>query len=181
MSKKFVTILIMGVAGSGKTTVAKLLSKKINAFLIEADDYHSKKNIDKMSAGIPLNDIDRYDWLIKIKEEIYKRKKIQNLIVACSALKEKYRSILNIKEDYLVYLKITKKTAKTRIKNRKDHFMPDSLVYSQFAFLEEPDACITLEETLTPEETTSHLTSIIRDKFRLWKIKLIITEIYLKK
>ena len=56
MSEKFFTILIMGVAGSGKTTIAKLLSKKINAFLIEADDYHSKKNIDKMSTGIPLND-----------------------------------------------------------------------------------------------------------------------------
>ena len=70
MSEKFFTILLMGVAGSGKTTIAKLLSKKINAFLIEADDYHSKNNIDKMSAGIPLNDNDRYDWLIKIKEEI---------------------------------------------------------------------------------------------------------------
>ena len=159
----------MGVAGSGKTTVAKLLSKKINALFIEADDYHSKNNIDKMSAGIPLNDDDRYDWLIKIKEEIYKRKKIQNLVVACSALKEKYRSILNIKEDYLVYLKITKKTAKTRIKNRKDHFMPDSLVDSQFDILEEPDVCITLEEILTPEETTSHLTSIIKNKFNYEK------------
>ena len=117
MSEKFVTILIMGVAGSGKTTIAKLLSKKINAFLIEADDYHSKNNVDKMSAGIPLDDDDRYDWLIKIKEEIDKRKSFQNLVVACSALKEKYRSILNVKEDYLVYLKITKNTAKTRIKN----------------------------------------------------------------
>lgn len=165
MSEKFFTILIMGVAGSGKTTIAKLLSKKINAFLIEADDYHSKNNIDKMSAGIPLNDDDRYDWLIKIKEEINKRKSFQNLVVACSALKEKYRSILNVKEDYLVYLKITKKTAKTRIKNRKDHFMPDSLVDSQFAILEEPDACITLKETLIPEEATSHLTSIIKNKF----------------
>ena len=164
MSKNFFTILIMGVAGSGKTTIAKLLSKKINAFLIEADDYHSKKNIDKMSAGIPLNDNDRYDWLIKIKEEIDNRKNFQNLVVACSALKEKYRSILNIKEDYLVYLKITKRTAKTRIKNRKDHFMPDSLVDSQFAILEEPNVCITLEETLTPEEATLHLTSIIRNK-----------------
>ena len=117
MSEKFFTILIMGVAGSGKTTIAKLLSKKINVFLIEADDYHSKKNKDKMSAGIPLNDNDRYDWLIKIKEEIDKRKNFQNLVVACSALKEKYRSILNVEEDYLVYLKITKKTAKRRIKN----------------------------------------------------------------
>ena len=165
MSEKFFTILIMGVAGSGKTTVAKLLSKEINAFLIEADDYHSKKNIDKMSAGIPLNDDDRYGWLIKIKEEIEKRKKIQNLVVACSALKEKYRSILHVKEDYLVYLKITKKTAKTRIKNRKDHFMPYSLVDSQFAILEEPNVCITLDETLIPEEIISHLTSIIKNKF----------------
>ena len=162
MREKFFTILIMGVAGSGKTTIAKLLSKKINAFLIEADDYHSKKNIDKMSAGIPLNDDDRYDWLIKIKKEIDKRKNFQNLVVACSALKEKYRSILNVKEEYLVYLKITKNTAKTRIKNRQGHFMPDSLVNSQFAILEEPNVCITLDETLTPDEMTSHLTSIFK-------------------
>ena len=165
MSEKFVTILIMGVAGSGKTTIAKLLSKKINAFLIEADDYHSKNNIDKMSVGIPLNDDDRYDWLVKIKEEIDKRKSFQNLVVACSALKEKYRSILNIKEEYLVYLKITKNTAKTRIKNRQGHFMPDSLVNSQFAILEEPDVCITLDETLKPDEMITHLTSIIKNKF----------------
>ena len=162
MSDKFVTIFIMGVAGSGKTTIAELLSKKINAFLIEADDYHSKNNIDKMSAGIPLNDDDRYDWLVKIKENIDKRKSLQNLVIACSALKEKYRSILNIKEDYLVYLKISKNTAKTRIKNRQNHFMPDSLVESQFAILEEPDACITLDETLTPDEMTLHLTSIFK-------------------
>ena len=151
MSDKFVTIFIMGVAGSGKTTIAELLSKKINAFLIEADDYHSKNNIDKMSPSIALNDDDRYDWLVKIKENIDKRKSFQNLVIACSALKEKYRSILNIKEDYLIYLKISKNTAKTRIKKRQDHFMPESLVESQFAILEEPDACITLDETLTPD------------------------------
>ena len=152
----------MGVAGSGKTTIAKLLSKKINAFLIEADDYHSKNNIDKMSAGIPLNDDDRYDWLIKIKEVLDKRKSFKNLVIAYSALKEKYRSILNVKEDYLVYLKISKNTAKRRIKKRQDHFMPDSLVESQFAILEEPDICITLDETLTPDEIASYLTSIFK-------------------
>ena len=142
----------MGVAGSGKTTIAKLLSKKINAFLIEADDYHSKNNIDKMSAGYPLNDDDRYDWLIKIKEVLDKRKSFKNLVIAYSALKEKYRSILNVKEDYLVYLKISKNTAKRRIKKRQDHFMPDSLIESQFAILEEPYISITLDETLTPDE-----------------------------
>ena len=160
MSNKFVTILIMGVASSGKTTIAELLSKIINAFLIEADDYHSKNNINKMSAGIRLNDDDRYDWLVIIKEKIYKRKSFQNLVIACSPLKGGYRSILNIKEDYLVYLKISKNTAKKRIKNRQDHFMADSLVESQFAILEEPEAYITLDETLTPDKMTSHLTSI---------------------
>ena len=70
MNKKFVTFLIMGVAGSGKTTIAEKLCKKMNAFLIEGDDYHSKNNVKKMSSGIPLNDEDRHDWLIKIREEI---------------------------------------------------------------------------------------------------------------
>ena len=162
MSDKFVTILIMGVAGSVKSSIAKLLSKKINAFLIEADEYHSKNNVDNMSAGIPLNDDDRYDWLIKIKKEIDKRKIFRNLVIACSALKVKYRSILNIKEDYLVYLKISKNTAKIRINNRQDHFMANSLVESQFAILEEPDVCITLDETITANKMSSHLTSIFK-------------------
>ena len=117
-----------------------------------------------MKNNIPLNDDDREEWLDQINKEI-KKFRNKNVVIACSALKEKYRSILDVKEDYLVYLKITKKTAKTRIKNRKDHFMPDSLVDSQFAILEEPDVCITLEETLTPEEVTSHLTSILKNKF----------------
>ena len=75
MNKKYSTFLIMGVAGSGKTSVAEKLSKKINAHFIEADNFHSKENIAKMSAGKPLNDEDRHGWLIKIKEEINKRKK----------------------------------------------------------------------------------------------------------
>ena len=72
-----------------------------------------------MSVGIPLNDDDRYDWLVKIKKEINKRKSFQNLVVACSALKQKYKSIISVKKDYLVYLKITKNTAITRIKIEK--------------------------------------------------------------
>ena len=162
MNKKFFTFLIMGVAGSGKTTIAQKLLKKVNASLIEGDDYHSKNNIAKMSDGIALNDEDRYDWLIKIKDEILKRQKSQNLIVTCSALKEKYRSILEVKNYNLVYLKISKETARKRIKSRKNHFMPDSLVESQFSILEEPNNSITLNETLKPDEIINKLMLIIK-------------------
>ena len=163
MNDQFITFLIMGVAGSGKTTIAQKLTKEINAFLIEADDYHSKNNIKKMSSGIPLNDEDRYDWLVKIREEIIKRQKTQNLVVTCSALKEKYRSILNVKNYYLVYLKINKETARKRINNRRDHFMPDSLVESQFSILEEPKKAITLDQSLNPEEMVNQLMLIFKD------------------
>ena len=163
MNDQFITFLIMGVAGSGKTTIAQKLTEEINAFLIEADDYHSKNNIKKMSSGIPLNDEDRYDWLVKIREEIIKRQKTQNLIVTCSALKEKYRSILNVKNYYLVYLKINKETARKRINNRRDHFMPDSLVESQFSILEEPKKAITLDQSLNPDEMVNQLMLIFKD------------------
>ena len=163
MNDQFITFLIMGVAGSGKTTIAQKLTEEINAFLIEADDYHSKINIKKMSSGIPLNDEDRYDWLVKIREEIIKRQKTQNLVVTCSALKEKYRSILNVKNYYLVYLKINKETARKRINNRRDHFMPDSLVESQFSILEEPKKAITLDQSLKPDEMVNQLMLIFKD------------------
>jgi gluconokinase len=162
MSNNFFTFLIMGVAGSGKTTIAKKLLKKINGFLIEGDDYHSKQNIDKMSSGIPLNDDDRHDWLVKIKNEINKRKNKQNIIVTCSALKEKYRSILGAHNYNLVYLKISKKTAQNRIRARQGHFMPDSLVDSQFAILEEPLNSITLNESLKADEMVDELVSIYK-------------------
>ena len=163
MNDQFITFLIMGVAGSGKTTIAQKLTEEINAFLIEADDYHSKNNIKKMSSGIPLNDEDRYDWLVKIREEIIKRQKTQNLVVTCSALKEKYRSILNVKNYYLVYLKINKETARKRINNRRDHFMPDSLVESQFSILEEPKKAITLDQSLNPDEMVNQLMLIFKN------------------
>jgi len=158
MNRKYSTFLIMGVAGSGKTSVAEKLSKKINAHFIEADNFHSKENIAKMSAGKPLNDEDRYGWLIKIKEEINKRKKFQNLVVACSALKEKYRLILDVKYYHLIYLKIDKKTAKFRMNNRKGHFMPDSLIDSQFEILEEPQKCIIFEQNLNQDQIVDEIT-----------------------
>ena len=157
MKNKFITILLMGVAGAGKTTVGKVLTDKINGYFIEADDFHGKNNIKKMSAGIPLNDNDRYDWLIKIKNEILKRKEKQNLIVACSSLKEKYRELLGIGNYKLVFLKVDKLTAKNRINNRDDHFMPETLVDSQFSILEEPENTLVFEQSLNQDQIVNEI------------------------
>ena len=166
MSDKFCTFLIMGVAASGKTTIAEKLAKKINGFLIEGDDYHPKENIDKMSSGVALNDNDRYEWLLKIKNEILNRNKNQNLVVTCSALKEKYRTLLGPQNFNLVYLKVSKKTALQRIRARKGHFMPDSLVDSQFAILEEPQKSIVLDESLNINEIVEKLVSIYKSAYQ---------------
>ena len=157
MKNKFITILLMGVAGAGKTTVGKVLTDKINGYFIEADDFHGKNNIKKMSAGIPLNDNDRYDWLIKIKNEILKRKEKQNLIVACSSLKEKYRELLGIGNYKLVFLKVDKLTAKNRINSRDDHFMPETLVDSQFSILEEPENALVFEQSLNQDQIVNEI------------------------
>lgn len=166
MSDKFCTFLIMGVAASGKTTIAEKLAKKINGFLIEGDDYHPKENIDKMSSGVALNDNDRYEWLLKIKNEILNRNKNQNLVVTCSALKEKYRTLLGPQNFNLVYLKVSKKTALQRIRARQGHFMPDSLVDSQFAILEEPQKSIVLDESLNINEIVEKLVSIYKSAYQ---------------
>ena len=166
MSDKFCTFLIMGVAASGKTTIAEKLAKKINGFLIEGDDYHPKENIDKMSSGVALNDNDRYEWLLKIKNEILNRNKNQNLVVTCSALKEKYRTLLGPQNFNLVYLKVSKKTALQRIRSRQGHFMPDSLVDSQFAILEEPQKSIELDESLNINEIVEKLVSIYKSAYQ---------------
>lgn len=166
MSNKFCTFLIMGVAASGKTTIAEKLAKKINGFLIEGDDYHTKENIDKMSSGVALNDNDRYEWLLKIKNEILNRNKNQNLVVTCSALKEKYRTLLGPQNFNLVYLKVSKKTALQRIRSRQGHFMPDSLVDSQFAILEEPQKSIVLDESLNINEIVEKLVSIYKSAYQ---------------
>lgn len=166
MSDKFCTFLIMGVAASGKTTIAEKLAKKINGFLIEGDDYHPKENIDKMSSGVALNDNDRYEWLLKIKNEILNRNKNQNLVVTCSALKEKYRTLLGPQNFNLVYLKVSKKTALQRIRSRQGHFMPDSLVDSQFAILEEPQKSIVLDESLNINDIVEKLVSIYKSAYQ---------------
>mgnify|MGYP006241153685 CR=1 FL=1 len=152
MSAEKCCFLVMGVTASGKSTVGSLLAKEIGAYFIEADKLHSKKNLKKMSSGKALTDLDRHDWLLKIKAKVDQKFGAENIVIACSALKQKYRELLGAERYQLVYLKINKITAKKRLNDRLGHFMPLSLINSQFAILEEPANALTFDHAMEPEE-----------------------------
>lgn len=134
-------ILIMGVSGSGKTTIGKLLSEQIQINYYDADDFHPESNIHKMANNIPLTDKDRLPWLEKLAKKIAVWEASGGAILACSALKEDYRKILSStsKTIFWVYLSGSFSLIKSRIENRTGHFMNTSLLKSQFDTLEIPN------------------------------------------
>lgn len=136
-------IVLMGVAGSGKTTIGAALSKRLGWPYADADQFHPAANVAKMSAGQPLTDEDRWPWLAAIAAHIdAARAEGRHAIVSCSALKRVYRDMLigDRADVRLVLLDGTKETIFARMSARKDHFMPLSLLDSQFATLERPGA-----------------------------------------
>ena len=134
------TIVLMGVSGSGKSTLGKILAKRLNGYFIEGDKLHPKKNIMKMSDGMPLNDSDRYWWLKKINTKILSFSKNEKLlIISCSALKEKYRKIIQgQKKIFWIFLYSKYNLIYSRIRERENHFMREEMLKSQFADLEIP-------------------------------------------
>ena len=153
----------MGLPGSGKTTVGKILSEQLKAVFIDADDHHTTHNIIKMSNGDPLTDLDRKKWLSSILNNAWENLKNQNVIIACSALKEKYRKFLISLNFQLVYLKIEHDVALRRILKRKKHFMPPSLLESQIKILEEPKKALEIDSNLKVKQ----ISEIIIEKFFL--------------
>ena len=145
---QYLCVLIMGLPGSGKTTVGKILTKRLKAVFIDADDHHSVQNIIKMSNSYPLNDRDRKEWLLSILNKARQNLKSKNVVIACSALKEKYRKSLISLNFQLVYLKIEHDVALRRILKRKKHFMPPSLLESQIKILEEPKKALEIDSNL---------------------------------
>jgi carbohydrate kinase (thermoresistant glucokinase family) len=151
-------IVVMGVSGSGKTTVARLLAERLGWAFAEADEFHSPANVAKMRAGVALNDDDRRPWLAAIADRIDSaREANEPIVVTCSALKRRYRDILlaSRPDVALVYLKGDYDTIAQRMAARPHHYMPVSLLKSQFEALEEPAAdehAIVLDIRRSPEE-----------------------------
>ena len=141
--QEFPALIVMGVSGAGKSTVAAAVAQRADAVFLDADDFHPASNVAKMAAGTPLADADRWPWLEAVGDEIASRTGAgERVVVACSALKRAYRdAILGRRAGVrLVYLKGEKELIAERMAARLDHFMPPALLDSQFATLEEPAA-----------------------------------------
>jgi gluconokinase len=140
---KIAAIVVMGVSGSGKSTIAEALARKLGFIEEDGDAYHPASNVEKMHDGIPLTDEDRWPWLQAIAGAIDRHAASgTQMVIACSALKRAYRDILvhGRNDVKIVYLKGSRDLIASRLSQRKWHFMPSSLLDSQFATLEEPAA-----------------------------------------
>lgn len=155
----------MGPSGCGKTKIGVLLSKKFSIPFIEGENFHSKKNKEKMGKGIPLEDEDRWPWLELLCKEINKNK---YCVVACSALKKTYRDILrkSCADLKFIYLKGDQELIFKRVAKRKNHFFKENLVHTQFELLEEPsknENAIFISIQKSPEEICQKIISSILD------------------
>jgi gluconokinase len=152
----------MGVSGTGKTTVGKLLAQSLRASFCDADDLHPSANVDKMTHGEPLSDEDRWPWLQRVKARIDEAiGPGETRVVACSALKRSYRALLSMGTNdlRLVFLKGTKEVLTGRLASRHGHFMQAILLDSQFAALEEPtlDEALIVDIKTSPEEIVAQI------------------------
>nr|HEV7953628.1 gluconokinase, GntK/IdnK-type [Candidatus Acidoferrales bacterium] len=147
-------ILVMGVTGSGKTTVGKLLARRLKCNFLDADDFHSAANREKMHQGIPLTDADRAPWLAALHSELVRAKSAgQGVVLACSALKQEYRNTLAAGLNLnIVFLRGTVDQLHRNLATRANHFAGESLVPSQLATLEEPVGVIVEDIAVTPRE-----------------------------
>jgi gluconokinase len=158
--------IVMGVSGSGKSTVGKLLAKQLEFNFFDGDDYHPEDNVKKMSNGIPLNDTDREGWLRRLNL-LAKEHFDKGAVIACSALKKTYRdSLMKDVETPMefVFLKGSKEQISQRLKERKDHFMPPGLLDSQFNTLESPKNAITVDIQHPPEKIVSKIIEYLKLK-----------------
>jgi gluconokinase len=159
-------VVVMGVSGSGKSVVGAMLAGALGCQFQEGDALHPRENVEKMSRSTPLTDADRTPWLHKIAEKIDGwRERGECGVLTCSALKRSYRDIIvgQRKNVRLVYLKGSRELIHQRMITRHGHFMPTSLLDSQFATLEEPtvdENPITLEVGASPAEI---VTQIVRE------------------
>ena len=154
-------VVLMGVSGSGKTTVGKALAQALGWTFLDADDYHPAANVEKMRRGIALNDDDRRPWLETLRGLIHEaRRRSENVVLACSALKHDYQEYL---QDYdpktvrFVYLRGSEELIRRRLAGRSGHFMNPALLHSQFETLEPPEHARQVDVAAAPGEIVDRI------------------------
>lgn len=157
----------MGVSGSGKTTIGRALADDLDWRFVEGDDFHPPENVEKMAAGVPLDDQDRRPWLQALRVRVDEAcGRNENLILACSALKDAYRDFLEQNDPecvHFVFLQGSEELIQQRLEQRHGHFMNPKLLRSQFESLEPPDDAIEIDISPPLEVITAR----IRDEFSL--------------
>jgi gluconokinase len=156
-------ILIMGVAGAGKNTVGQLLAAELHCAFLDGDLLHPRGNIEKMTQGIPLTDADRAPWLAAVHASILESFQCgQSLVVACSALKQRYRDVLDSGVGITwVYLRGSYEVIHERMEHREHHFMKVQMLASQFTELEEPANAIVIDINVEPSVAVSQILSAL--------------------
>jgi len=147
-------IILMGVAGAGKTTIGRALAAALGWEFVEGDDFHTAANREKMRQGIALSDSDRSPWLNRIRELILDRLAGGiDAVVACSALKRRYRALLAVDPVRVRFIHLTagREVLQERIRSRHGHFMPADLLDSQLATLEPPPGAMTIDVSASPD------------------------------
>jgi carbohydrate kinase (thermoresistant glucokinase family) len=150
-----VVVVLIGAAGAGKTTVGRALAASLGWRFVDGDDYHSPASVAKMRAGVPLTDDDRVPWLASLHRDIARvLDRREHLVVACSALKERYRRTLagDLRRIRFAFLKADEATLRQRLANRPNHFAGPALVASQLATLEEPADALTIDAARPPDQ-----------------------------
>ncbi len=160
-------LILMGVSGSGKTSVGKALAEQLNWDFYDADDFHPPENVARMAGGIPLDDSDRTPWLASLHDLISSSlKQNKSGVLACSALKDRYRQQLLEGNDgvQLVYLKGSYDLIWSRMETRTDHYMKPHMLKSQFETLEEPTHALVIEISSPVDEIIQEILQRIQDK-----------------
>jgi gluconokinase len=160
-------VVLMGVSGSGKTTIGKLLAEQLGWSFVEADDYHPAANVEKLRRGTPLTDQDRRPWLDVLRRRVDEAcDRGENVVLACSALKHAYQDYLERDAPecvHYVYLHGSEELIRQRLAARKGHFMNPNLLHSQFETLEPPADAIRVDVAPAPEVVAT----TIREKLGL--------------
>ncbi|HZY89083.1 MAG TPA: gluconokinase [Gemmataceae bacterium] len=154
-------VVLMGVTGSGKTTVGRLLARELGWTFLDADDFHPASNIEKMRRGEPLTDADRRPWLEALRRRVDEAcARGENVVLACSALKHAYQDYLQhdvVGQVHYVHLRGSEALIASRLAGRKGHFMSPALLHSQFETLEPPDDAVQIDVTPPPEVVAAEI------------------------